>query len=288
MRNNQNRLLCLGFGYTAKHFSSALDQKIWSVYGTTRSAENLNEISSLGVKPIHWENDTLTPSAFTALDAILVSTAPNNDGCPALRQCMTLLDMNEPPRWIGYLSSNGVYGDHGGAWVDEDSSLRAVTNRSKKRVDAERQWMTFAKQNALPLVIFRLPGIYGPGRSALDRTRAGRAKRVFKEGQVFSRAHVDDIVTALLASLATPTAGTLFNIADDEPSPSQDVIEYACSLLNIKPPPLKQLEEAELSEMGRSFYLENKRVRNTRMKEALGVELRYPSYREGLNAIAAE
>lgn len=284
----KKKLLCLGFGYTAQKFSSMLSRNEWSVYGTTRDFTKFPEIREQGVEPVLWENKILGRSVFAEIDAVLVSTAPSETGCPALRQCLEHIDLNSPPKWIGYLSSNGVYGDHNGAWVDEDSPLLAKTKRGKNRVEAERLWKEFAEKTQLPLVIFRLPGIYGPGRSALDRVRAGNAKNIYKEGQVFSRAHVDDIGAALLASFKNPGAGNLFNIADDEPSPPQDVIEYACSLLNIKPPPRMLLEEAEMSEMGRSFYTENKRVRNTRMKKELGIDLLYPSYREGLNAIAVE
>lgn len=189
---------------------------------------------------------------------------------------------------IGYLSTNGVYGDHGGAVVDENSALLATSTRGLARIAAEAAWRDFALAHSHPLVIFRLPGIYGPGRSAFDQIREGRAQRIFKAGQVFSRMHVDDIAGAVAASLERPEAGALFNLADDEPAPPQDVIDYACRLVGVEPPPLIPIEEAQLSEMARSFYADNKRVSNALMKSALGLSLRYPTYREGLSAILKE
>jgi nucleoside-diphosphate-sugar epimerase len=187
--------------------------------------------------------------------------------------------------WIGYLSTNGVYGDHRGAEVDEGSPLLATSPRGRARIAAENAWRAFAGEQGHRLVIFRLPGIYGPGRSAIDQVRTGRAQRIYKEGQVFSRMHVEDIAAAVDASLHRPEAGALFNLADDEPAPPQDVIDYACRLLGVPSPPLIPIEEAQLSEMARSFYADNKRVSNALMKRALGLILLYPTYREGLSAI---
>ncbi|MBY0421887.1 MAG: hypothetical protein K2Q06_06250, partial [Parvularculaceae bacterium] len=166
-------------------------------------------------------------------------------------------------------------------WIDETSPLRATSERGLARVSAEAAW------RRLGATIFRLPGIYGPGRSAIDTVRSGRAQRIFKEGQVFNRIHVDDIAAGLAASIDRPGAGAVFNLSDDEPAPPQDVVAFACELLGVEPPPLVRLEDAQLGEMARSFYDENKRVRNDRMKRDLGVVLQYPTYREGLRAIAA-
>ncbi len=187
------------------------------------------------------------------------------------------------PRWVGYLSTTGVYGDRGGAWVDEADALAPVNERSRWRVAAEAAWAA----TGLPVMTFRLAGIYGPGRSALDRLREGRAQRVVKAGQVFSRIHVDDVATVLRTSMERPAPGRAYNVADDEPAPPQDVIAYAAELLGLPPPPEVAFEAAGLSAMARSFYGESKRVSNRRMREELGVAPAFPDYRAGLRAILA-
>jgi nucleoside-diphosphate-sugar epimerase len=188
-----------------------------------------------------------------------------------------------PLEWIGYLSTTGVYGDRAGGWVDETAELRPVNARSRWRVEAEAAWAA----SGLPVEIFRLAGIYGPGRSAFDRLREGRAQRIVKQGQIFSRIHVDDIAAALAASIAAPRPAVVWNLADDEPAPPEDVIAYAAELLGLPVPPAIPFEEAELSPMARSFYAESKRVSNRRLRETLGVALAHPTYREGLRAILA-
>jgi nucleoside-diphosphate-sugar epimerase len=218
----------------------------------------------------------------------LVSTPPTENGCPALNTIKAAASNTKlGVKWLAYLSTNGVYGNHDGAWVDETSELRATSVRATRRAAAENAWRAFADQFDLPLIIFRLPGIYGPGRSAIDSIREGKAKRIYKKGQVFSRMHVDDIASALAASMERPGAYDLYNLADNEPAPPQDVVEYACQLLGVEPPPLVSIEDANLSDMAKSFYADSKRVSNKRMKETLGVTLQYPSYREGLKAILA-
>lgn len=281
------RLFCLGYGYAARALARRLAAEGWRIAATARTPEQRAALEREGAEAVGWSGGKLDPAAFDSADAVLVSTPPDGGGCPAFSAAAEPLAARAGKiSWIGYLSSNGVYGDHGGAWVDERSELRPTTERARARIAAEAQWAGHAAEWALPLAIFRLPGIYGPGRSAIDAVRAGRAQRIVKEGQIFNRMHVDDIAAALAASIANPHAGDLFNFADDEPAPPQEVIEYACALLGVAPPPLIPFEKAALSEMARSFYLDNKRVRNTRMKEALGVALKYPAYREGLAAIA--
>jgi len=278
-------LLCLGYGYTARHVGALAMADGWKVKGTTRSPEKADALNAEGVAPILW-GETLDTHTFEGVDAVLVSAPPDANGCPALRAAGEAIAAHAGDiSWIGYLSTNGVYGDHDGAWVDENTTPRPTTERSRRRLSAETAWRAFGEAADIPVVIFRLPGIYGPGRSVFDRIRAGAAQRIFKEGQVFSRAHVEDIACVIKASLDHPEAGTLFNIADDAPSPPQDVIEHACEFIGVAPPPLVPIEDANLSEMARSFYQDNKRVDNSRMKEALGVELLYPSYTEGLRAI---
>ncbi|WDI30484.1 SDR family oxidoreductase [Hyphococcus flavus] len=281
----QQKLLCLGYGYTARAFAAKLKDNGWEISGTTRSREKAAQIENDGVEPIIW-NKTFDPAWLADARAMLVSTPPNAEGCPALRDAGDAIARKAATiNWIGYLSTNGVYGNHDGAWVDETSELRPTTERSRFRIDAEKSWRAHADQHDLPLIIFRLPGIYGPGRSALDRVRKGAAKRIYKKGQVFSRMHVDDIAAALKASMTRPRIHDLYNLADDEPCPPQDVIEFACKLVGVEPPPLIPLEEADLSDMAKSFYADNKRVSNQRMKDALAVTLEYATYKQGLEAI---
>ncbi len=280
------RLFCLGYGYVARRFAPRLIASGWTAAGTIRVEAKAAALLTDRAAPVLWPEQAFDAEAFDGVSAILVSTPPGDDGCPAFatsRDAITAHGVRI--NWIGYLSTNGVYGDHAGAWVDEGAALNATSPRALNRIAAENQWRGFARAHNLPLVIFRLPGIYGPGRSALDSVRAGRAQRIVKEGQVFSRAHVDDIASALEASIANPAAGDLFNIADDLPAPPQDVIAYACRLLGVPPPPLVSINDANLSEMAKSFYADNKRVSNALMKARLLPSLNYPTYREGLTAL---
>ncbi len=278
-----NKALCLGFGYVARRLAGRLTSAGWAVAGIIRDGARAGALQGEGVEPLVWTAAGLSAAAMEA-DTILVSTPPAESGCPALA---LMAATRAAPAYIGYLSTNGVYGDHQGARVDEASPLLATSSRGRARIAAEDGWRTLAADRGADLVIFRLPGIYGPGRSAFDQIRQGRAQRIYKAGQVFSRMHVDDIAAAIEASLAAPRAGGLFNLADDEAAPPQEVVEYACRLLGAEPPPLVPLENAALSDMARSFYADNKRVSNALMKSALGVKLRYPTYREGLRAILA-
>lgn len=282
-----HHIFMLGYGYTARALMKRLRADGgWSFAGATRSEEKAAAMRAEGVEARIWGEGGFEPAWLDDATHILISTPPNEEGCPAFRAASDeIAKRREDIAWIGYLSTNGVYGDHGGAWVNETSALKPTTDRARRRIRAEADWAGLAAAFALPLIIFRLPGIYGPGRSAFDTVRAGKAKRVYKEGQVFSRMHVDDIAAALAASMAKPRLHDLYNLADDEPAPPQDVVEYACKLLGVDPPPLTPLEDADLSDMAKSFYADNKRVSNKRIKEALGVKLQYPTYREGLEAI---
>lgn len=285
----EKQLLCLGYGYVARRLARTLTRDGWRIAGTYRNSETRAQIEAEGLRPISWAAGRLDRDAFERATAILVSTPPGDDGCPALKAVGDGVEQGAAAiSWIGYLSSNGVYGDHKGAWVDETSPLLATSRRARNRIDAEKNWRAFGKAAGIPVIIFRLPGIYGPGRSAFDAIREGRAQRIDKPGQVFSRAHVDDIAAALKRSLDAPDAGDLFNIADDEPAPPQDVVSYACDLLGVATPPLIPFEEAALSEMAKSFYADNKRVSNALMKARLLPSLNYPTYREGLAAILSE
>jgi len=281
-------MLLLGYGYVARRLAQRLKAEGWAVAGTVREAARAEELKADGVMSVLWRAGGLDKADVQGSDALLISTPPAGGTCPAYAAMRGLLSAaDRKPSWIGYLSTNGVYGDYDGAWVDETSELRATSLRAKNRIKAEDQWRALGAALDIPVVIFRLPGIYGPGRSALETVREGRAQRIYKDGQVFSRAHVDDIAAALYASLNNPRAGDIFNIADDEPAPPQDVIEYACKLLGVEPPPLIPIDEAGLSPMAQSFYADNKRVSNKRMKERLLPALSYPTYRDGLDAIFA-
>ena len=278
-------LLSLGHGYSARALARLLRPEGWRIIGTTRSAEKAEALAAEGVEPLVWPGSDLAPALAEATH-LLSSVGPDAEGDPVLRQAGAAIAAAAPRlAWAGYLSTTGVYGDHRGGWVDEATPLAPATERGRRRVAAEQAW---AGVPGLPLHIFRLAGIYGPGRSAFDRLRAGTARRIVKEGQVFSRIHVDDIAQVLAASMARPDPGAVYNLADDDPAPPQDVIACAAELLGVPAPPEIPFEAAELSPMAASFYSESKRVRNDRIKAALGVRLLYPDYRAGLRAILAE
>ncbi len=279
------QLFCFGFGYTAKALGRRLAEDRWRITGTTRLSDKADAIRAENAEPVLWDS-AFDPAWLDDAAAILISTPPGEDGCPAFKAASgAIAERRQHIKWVGYLSTNGVYGDHDGAWVDETSELRATSARGRRRIAAENAWRRLAADHNLPLIVFRLPGIYGPGRSAFDAIRARTAKRIYKEGQVFSRMHVDDIASALAASLNLPRRHDVYNLADDEPAPPQNVITYACGLSGAPPPPLIPISDADLSPMAKSFYADNKRVSNIRMKQALNIQLAYPTYREGLEAI---
>lgn len=217
---------------------------------------------------------------------LLISAGPDEAGDPVLTALRDQI-VNAAPHieWAGYLSTTGVYGDHQGRWVDETTPLTPSTRRGQYRVDAERAWQTLAAETGLPLHIFRLAGIYGPGRGPFAKVRDGTARRIIKPGQVFSRIHVEDIAQVLSASIMRPDPGAIYNLCDDDPAPPQDVIGYAAELLGQPVPPAQNYETAEMTPMARSFYAESKKVRNDRIKTDLGVTLKFPTYRDGLQAL---
>ncbi|HTZ78962.1 MAG TPA: SDR family oxidoreductase [Stellaceae bacterium] len=284
-------LFCFGLGYTAGFLARALRAKGWRVAGTAQTEEGRARLAAAGVEAHRFDREHPLPNAAALLGAathLLSSVPPDERGDPVLdvhgRDLAALSDL----RWVGYLSTTGVYGNRDGGWVDERSTLAPTGERGRRRVAAEVEWLELQRRHGLPVHVFRLAGIYGPGRSALESVRSGAARRVCKPGQVFSRIHVKDIVQALTASMGRPDPGAIYNLCDDDPAPPEAVVEYACELLGVAPPPLVPLESAELSPMARSFYADSKRVSNARMKEVLGVMLRYPSYRDGLSALLAE
>jgi len=278
-----HRLLSLGHGYSARALAFALGPG-WQITGTTRSAEKAAALQAEGVTPLIWPGTDLS-EAIAEASHILASAGPGAEGDPFLPEIAPALRAARP-EWVGYLSTIGVYGDHGGAWVDEETACTPSTERGRRRVLAEEQWRALAAEGGWPLHVFRLGGIYGPGRGPFEKVKSGEARRIVKPGQVFSRIHAEDIARALAASMAAPVpGGRVYNLCDDDPAPPQDVLAYAAELLGLPPPPEVPFEEADLSPMGRSFYAENKRVRNDRIKTELGVTLRYPTYREGLRAM---
>ena len=281
-------LLCLGYGYTARTLSRALTADGWRIVGTSRSAAGVARISADGHDAVVFDGTEPLPADVLA-DAthILVSTPPGPDGDPVLLACRSQIASSHGVAWIGYLSTTSVYGDRGGEWVDETSELLPVGARGRRRVTAEQGWLESMADNRPPVHIFRLAGIYGPYRNALVNLLDGTAQRIVKPGQVFSRIHVDDAATVLLASIARPRAGSIYNVCDDEPVPPQDVVAFAAKLMGVELSAEVPFAKAELSPMARSFYEECKRVRNDKIKDELGVQLRYPSYKEGISALWA-
>jgi nucleoside-diphosphate-sugar epimerase len=283
-------LFCFGLGYSAQALGRELLAQGWRVSGTARSRDAVTALRQSGFDALLF--DGLQPGrgiadALHTATHVLISIPPMAYGDPALALHARELAASPSLGWIGYLSTIGVYGDHGGAWIDEETPAAPANERSRWRLAAEEAWLAFGARSGKRVQIFRLPGIYGPGRSAIERLREGTAQRIVKPGQVFNRVHVDDIAGALSAAMAGRGAYDVYNVTDDEPSPPQDVIAYAAELLHLPPPPEVSFEAARLTDMARSFYAENKRVRNRRLRSELGVDLKFPSYREGLRAILA-
>lgn len=283
----QKRLFCVGFGFSAAHLAGLLLKEGWSVAGTCRSQEKKARLEKDGIEAFVFSPDEpLKAGALKGATHLLASAPPEDAGDPFLRRHEEMaLEAAQSLEWAGYLSTTGVYGDRRGGWVDEESELQPDTARGKKRLAAEKDWLAFGEKSGVPVQLFRLAGIYGPYRNQLTSLKEGKARRIVKPGQVFSRIHVEDIARILKASIAAPHAGAAYNVCDDEAAPPQDVIAYAAELLGRAPPPEIPFEDADLSPMARSFYEDSKRVSNRRIKEELGVTLRYPTYREGLKAL---
>jgi nucleoside-diphosphate-sugar epimerase len=279
-----NKLLSFGHGYSAHALERLLPFDDWKILATTRSLEKSNVITNCKVSAFIWPGTDLVSEIKNATH-ILLSIPPNMDGDPVFLEYGNTIASSKNLKWIGYLSTTGVYGDHRGGWVDENTPLKPTTERGIKRVLAERQWLELAKESSLPLNIFRLAGIYGLGRGPFSKVLAGTAKRIIKKGQVFSRIHVDDIAQILLASINKPNLTGVYNVCDDLSAPPEDVLSYAAELLKKEIPPEIDFLDADMSEMARSFYAESKRVHNKKIKTDLGVVLKYVNYKEGLNAL---
>lgn len=288
------KLFCFGYGYTCSFLGEALKkQGGWDLSGTTRNTQKRNYLKSEGIAAYIFDKEKALGDPETALKNVthcLISTPPDAEGDPVFDMHEEdILRMMPRLKWLGYLSTTGVYGDRDGGSVDEKSEIRPSAIRGTRRVIAEEKWMSLYKSHRVPVHIFRLAGIYGPGRSALDSVRAGIARRIIKPGHAFCRIHVEDLVATLLASMAAPKPGQVYNVADDEAAPSHEVIAYAARLLGRDPPPLVRFEDANLAPITLSFYSDNKRVVNTKIKTDLGVTLKWPNYRVGLEAcLAAE
>lgn len=284
-------LFCFGLGFSAKALARRLAGRgDIRITGTSRSSDGAARIASEGHTGLVF--DGLGPSAEVcrALETtthVVVSVSPDEAGDPVLAHHAANLAGAPRLKWIGYLSTVGVYGDQDGRWVDETTPVNPSSQRSKRRAVAEDAWLAFGAETGKRVQVFRLAGIYGPGRSAIDNLRAGTARRIVKPGQIFNRIHADDIALVLEAAMNGRGSFNIYNVSDNEPAPPQDVVAFAAGLMGIPPPPEIAFEDANLSPMGRSFYSERKRVANTRIREDLGVELTCPTYREGMQSVLA-
>ncbi len=273
-------LLIFGAGFSARQSAIAASDQFDRIAGTTRTPGKFEYLREAGIDPVQFAGMPTSELSGEIAGAthLLVSIAPEDDGDPVLSAFETLIASSPSLQWICYLSTVGVYGDHQGGWVDEQSACRPVSKRSLERLAAEDAWTALAQAAGKKLAILRLSGIYGPGRNAFVNIENGTSRRLVKPGQVFNRIHRDDIATAF-ALAARQQAQGVFNITDDEPAPPQDVVTYAHALMGVAPPPETDFATAQLSPMARSFYGENKRVSNARSKQELGLEYAYPDYR---------
>lgn len=285
-----NRLLCFGFGFTATALARRLVRADWAIAGTSTTAEGAARLAGLGAEGLVFDGASPGVGVAAALAEathVLNSIPPGNGADPVLLRHAMDIAASPTIRWIGYLSTVGIYGDHQGGPVDETTPPSPISERGRKRLAAEQAWLYLGQRSGKQVQVFRLPGIYGPGRSALDTVRAGKARRLVKPGQVFNRIHVDDIAAALALAMEGRGHHSVYNISDDEPCPPQDVVTHACRLLGVEPPPEAAFDAATLSPMAASFYGESKRVSSARAKADLGWRPRYPNYREGLAALLA-
>lgn len=282
------RLFAFGFGYCAQALAARLTAQGWTAAGTARDATKLGTLRARGYEAAAFSGEAPDAAVDRLLDGtthLLHSIPPDARGDHVLAHYRDRLAGLGTLRWVGYLSTVGIYGDQQGRWVDEDTPPNPNSDRTEARVAAEQAWLEFGAKTGVPVQIFRLAGIYGPERSAFDKLKAGTARRINKKGQVFSRIHVDDIVSVLEASIAHPRAGAIYNVADDEPAAPGDIVAHAAELLGVAPPPEIDFEDADLPPMVRSFYEGSRKIGNARIKSELGVTLRYPTFREGLAAL---
>lgn len=287
VKDKSTKLFIFGAGYAATATAAAMQNAgLKHIAGTTREPDKLAALKAAGITPYLFDGapDDKVIAELRRATHLLISIGPNKLGDPTLKHFEGAIRSTQKLKWIGYLSTVGVYGDFGGAWINENTFPMPVSDRGKWRVEAEQEWQELAAGISIPCAIFRLAGIYGPGRSTFDKLRKGTSRRIDKKGQVFNRIHVDDIARIVGTAMHRKLGG-IFNGADDEPTPPQIVIEHAAKMLGVKPPPLLDFETAEMTPMARSFYGDNKRVGNARIKKDLGLSLLYPTYREGLKMI---
>ena len=286
-----NRLFAFGLGFSAQALAKRLAAQGWQIAGTARDDGKVERLRREGYDVVRFSGEAGTAAFAKHLAGtthLLHSIPPGADGDPVLASCRQQIVALPSLEWVGYLSTVGVYGDQAGDWVDESIAPNPNSARTGARVAAERDWLEFGRETGVPVHVFRLAGIYGPGRCVFDKLRAGTARRIDKDGQVFSRIHVEDIARVLEASIARPQGGAIYNVADDEPAAPGDVVAYAAELIGVPPPPEVPFEQADLTPMARSFYEGSRRIANDRIKSELGVTLRYPTFREGLAALLAD
>lgn len=287
MTLGRKRLFCFGYGYTADYLGHELQSRKdgWTIGGTTRDNDRRSELLSRRIRAriFDQEHPIADPNTlFGRFSHLLLSVPPNDDGDPVFNMHGDDIAKLKKLKWVGYLSTTGVYGDRDGGAVDETGEVRPSSQRGSRRALAEQQWMSLYHNHGIPVHIFRLSGIYGPGRSALDSVRVGVARRIEKAGHKFNRIQVEDIIQVLMASFTNPNPGAIYNLADDIPAPSHEVIAYACELLGMTPPPVIPIEQADLAPITMSFYKDNKHVLNHKIKQELGVHLKYPDFKLGL------
>lgn len=286
-----SRLFAFGLGYSAQVLARRLAAKGCQIAGTARDEANIARLSTQGYQVARFAGEPGNRDVATLLlgtTHLVHSIPPGPDSDALLAHYRNEIAGLSSLEWVGYLSTVGVYGDQKGLWVDERTNPKPNSERTEARVEAERAWLRFGEETGVPVHVFRLAGIYGPGRSVFDKLSAGTARRIKKDGQVFSRIHVEDIANVLEASIAHPNGGAIYNVADDQPAAPDEVVVYAAKLIGVQPPPEIAFEDADLSPMARSFYEGSRRISNARIKSELGVKLRYPTYREGLASLLAE
>jgi nucleoside-diphosphate-sugar epimerase len=289
-RSGVKRLFCFGLGFSAQTLADRLASKGWQIAGTARDVGKIGQLAARGYEMVQYSGEAGNRALVEALHGtthLLHSIPPGPEGDPVLEHCRETIATLPSLEWVGYLSTVGVYGHQEGRWVDEMTKPKPNNARTVARVETEQAWLELGAETGVSVQIFRLAGIYGPGRSVFDKLNAGTARRIKKDGQVFSRIHVEDIASVLEASIARPHAGAIYNVADDEPAAPDEVVTYAAKLAGVPPPPEIDFADADLTPMARSFYEGSRRISNERIKSELGVTLRYPTYREGLASLLA-
>jgi nucleoside-diphosphate-sugar epimerase len=278
-----------GYGFIGAAFAEALRADGYVISATARTADKRAALTAQGITAINPADPAALKIAVDQATVILLTAAPNDEGCPAFTALSPHLFSAAAPRrrWIGYLSTTGVYGDRGGGWVFEDSPLYPISREGQRRAEAERHWLQLGQHKGDCVTVFRLPGLYGPGRNVLERLKDGTARRIHKPGQVFSRLYDTDCATALMASVHRPRPGGIYNLCDDEPAPADEVLVYAAHTYGFEMSPEIAFDDPNLSGGMKRFYAENKRVSNALAKGELGWRPQYPTYREGLAAIYA-